>query len=132
MHVLNLEISSMRKCVVLLLTLVYFNATATLRAGEAPLIKQPEYWFHVMSNTNNEEHMNKKVYPLMERAAKAGYTTISYHGRRFTMKDFQTPEYIERVKKFRARCTELNLKIAASTVGTADKEVARYFSTSRQ
>ncbi|HYF51978.1 MAG TPA: hypothetical protein VEJ63_21395 [Planctomycetota bacterium] len=82
-------------------------------AAEAPLLKPPEYWFHVMSNTNNDEHMNNKVYPLMERAAKAGYTTISYYDGRFSMKEFQTPEYIERVKKFRTRATEMKLKIAA-------------------
>jgi len=96
-----------------LLVLALLMASGMIAAGEAPLIKPPEFWFHVMSNTNNEEMMNKKVYPLMERAAKAGYTAISYHDGRFMTKSFQTPEYIERVKKFRQRATELKLKIAA-------------------
>src|SRR4051812_12254751 len=104
----------MRILTIFLLTAMFCGAT---NGGEAPLLNQPEYWLHVMSNTNNEEYMNKKVYPLLERAAKSGYTTVSYVDGRFSMKEFQTPEYIERVKKFRARTTELKLKIAAGICG---------------
>lgn len=82
-------------------------------AADAPLIKPPVYWFHLMTNINNDEAM-VKVYALMERAAKAGYTGISIFDSRFFMKEFQTPEYIAKVKKFRQKATELHLQIASS------------------
>ena len=80
-------------------------------AADAPLIKPPVYWFHVMTNINNDE-ATQKVYALMERAAKAGYTGISLFDSRFLMKEFQTPEYIAKVKKFRQKASELHLAIA--------------------
>ncbi|HYF48015.1 MAG TPA: hypothetical protein VEJ63_01315, partial [Planctomycetota bacterium] len=99
----------MRKCLCLAVMSLFFGA---LPAEEAPLIKGPVYWFHVMNNTDNEA-TTAKVYDLMERAAKAGYTGLSLKDGRFIMKRFQTPEYKAKLKKFRERATEMKLTITA-------------------
>ncbi|MBA3708586.1 MAG: hypothetical protein H0W83_07195 [Planctomycetes bacterium] len=91
-------------------------------AQDAPLMKEPVYWVHRMNNTNNDE-TTAKTYALMERAAKAGYTGIAYHDGRLVMRQFQTPQYMAKLGKFREKATELKLTIAASlaAIGYGDE-----------
>ncbi len=83
-----------------------------LPAQDAPLLKGPLYWIHVMTNLANDE-ASAEIYRIMERAAKAGYTGVMIHDGRFVMQSFQNPDYIAKVHAFRDRAKALHLSVAA-------------------
>ncbi|MBA3846446.1 MAG: hypothetical protein H0X45_07365 [Planctomycetes bacterium] len=90
-------------------------AIAGAAVQEAPPLTGPVLWFHTMQNLNNDEQW-PEYSARLERAAKAGYTHVSIFDSRFIMQALQTPEYKAKVKRFRTRCDELGLKIAANTM----------------
>ncbi|HYE06510.1 MAG TPA: hypothetical protein VEL07_13425, partial [Planctomycetota bacterium] len=95
--------------------LASFIAVASAAVEEAPPLPGPVLWLHTMQNLNNDEQW--PIYSaLLERAAKAGYTGVSIFDSRFIMRALQTPEYKAKVKRFRQRCDELGLTIAANAM----------------
>jgi hypothetical protein len=96
-------------------------AGAGFCGDEAPKIEPGQRWVFTFANFAREESV-QKITELMKRAKKAGYAGILVSDVKFEKFQLQPPEVCERLKKFRAACTEEKMKFIAGVTpfGYAD------------
>jgi hypothetical protein len=93
------------KRIVMVSALVVGLSSCALAQQEAPPLKAPQYWYHVMTNLLNNGELDRQI-KLMERASAAGYNGITVNDVKLIKYHLQPPAFVENLRRFRQACRD--------------------------
>jgi len=92
-----------------LIVLAVMLSVSCVRAEDAPRLKAPQRWYHIMTNLLRDEVLDKEI-ALMKRAAAAGYNGVVVNDVKLIKYHLQPEKYAENVRAFRRACADSNVK----------------------